>query len=105
MTNRRYSVPQQPHHNYNYPPPSPTLAESQSSIYVMVNTDEVPRKLEDFVDIFSVFDSIRHIVGYCLPLKSYVECFGNAEACRVIKAIEDVEMYQQHMQRFKVSAF
>lgn len=77
-----------------------------SSVYVMVNTDEVPSILKEFVDIFTLFDSIRYIVGYCLPLKLYVEFYGNAEASRVIKAIKDdkeVELYKENHDLYKVS--
>lgn len=89
----------QPHH---------TLATTEcgqmptSSVYVMISTDEVPNQLETMVDIFYLFDSIRYIVGYCLPLKCYADNFGNAEPSRVIRAIENVQLYQEHITRFKV---
>lgn len=73
-----------------------------SSVYVMINTDEVPNQLENMVDIFYLFDSIRYIVGYCLPFKCYVENFGNAEPCRIIKATENIQLYHEHITRFKV---
>ncbi|KAI1703891.1 hypothetical protein DdX_14634 [Ditylenchus destructor] len=57
-------------------------------VYVMVNSDQVPFHLRHNVRTFSLFDEIRHIVGYCIPLRVYVKQFGNAPSCRVIRPIQ-----------------
>ncbi|KAI1723511.1 hypothetical protein DdX_03672 [Ditylenchus destructor] len=93
---------------FNHTPRRPTTKQvprqdtgPSPKVYVMVNTDNVPKILEDFVDIFYIFDGIRYIVGYCLPLKIFVDQFGNADACRVIRFVENqedqIKQFQYHI--------
>ncbi|KAL3101938.1 hypothetical protein niasHS_003347 [Heterodera schachtii] len=72
-------------------PISPNGCDS-GGMFLMVDPFNIPNTLGAQIQVFDLQENIRHIIGYCIPLRCCVGLFKHIQPCRAIKSMESQSM-------------
>uniref|UniRef100_A0A914HVU9 Mitochondrial-processing peptidase subunit alpha n=1 Tax=Globodera rostochiensis TaxID=31243 RepID=A0A914HVU9_GLORO len=72
-------------------PISPTGADN-GGMYLMVDPFNIPNTLGPHIQVFDLQEGIRHIIGYCIPMRCCVGLFKHIQPCRAIKSMDSPSM-------------
>uniref|UniRef100_A0A183C0W5 Mitochondrial-processing peptidase subunit alpha n=1 Tax=Globodera pallida TaxID=36090 RepID=A0A183C0W5_GLOPA len=81
-------------------PISPTGADN-GGMYLMVDPFNIPNTLGPHIQVFDLQEGIRHIIGYCIPMRCCVGLFKHIQPCRAIKSMDSPSMDEQFAHKYK----